>query len=75
MKRLAAEKLLEANMASEERVENKRFLCRLQLEARERDMEQALFQVNKERIMILYRVDSLLTDGIYSHIRKMKLGY
>ena len=48
MKRLAAEKLLEANMASEERVENKRFLCRLQLEARERDMEQALFQVNKE---------------------------
>ena len=47
VKRLAAEKLLEANMASEERVENKRFLCRRQLEQRERDMEQALFQVRK----------------------------
>ena len=46
MKRLAAEKLLEANMASEERVENKRFLGRLQLEAREREIEQALFQVH-----------------------------
>ena len=45
MKRLAAEKLLDANMASEERVENKRFLCRLQLEAREREMEEALFRV------------------------------
>lgn len=48
MKRLAAEKLLDANMASEERVENKRFLSRLQLEAREREMEQALFQVIKQ---------------------------
>lgn len=45
MKRLAAEKLVNANMASEERVESKRFLCRLQHEQRERDMEQALFQV------------------------------
>ena len=50
MKRLAAEKLLEANMASEERVENKRFLGRLQLEAREREIEQALFQVRKHHI-------------------------
>ena len=54
VKRLTAEKLLEANMASEERVENKRFLCRLQLEARERDMDQALFQVRKRIIFHNY---------------------
>ena len=52
MKRLAAEKLLDANMASEERVENKRFLCRLQLEAREREMEEALFRVRRRHYVV-----------------------
>ena len=62
VKRLSAEKLLEANMASEERVENKRFLCRLQMEAREREMEDALFRVRNRNIiiLILYNVEYFL---------------
>ena len=50
MKRLSQEKLLEANMDSEERVENKRFLRRLQQEARERNMEEALIYVRNNYI-------------------------
>lgn len=45
IKKLAAERVLDANMASEERVENKRFLCQLQHETREREMEEAFLQV------------------------------
>jgi hypothetical protein len=80
MKRLAAEKLLEANMASEERVENKRFLGRLQLEAREREIEQALFQVNNiifYLALVLPQCDLkfLINYKIICLYRKMKLGY
>ena len=50
MKRLSQEKLLEANMDSEERVENKRFLRRLQQEATERNMEEALIYVRNNYI-------------------------
>ena len=46
MKRLTAEKLLEANMSSEERVENKRFLRRLEQEAKEQAMQEALVYVS-----------------------------
>ena len=45
LKRLANEKLLEANMDSDERVENKRYIRKLQKEQQERDMEEAMQKV------------------------------
>lgn len=46
IRRISQEKLLEANMASEERVENKRFLRRLQQESQEREMDEAIIKVS-----------------------------
>eukprot|EP00794_Sanderia_malayensis_P019520 gene19520-21450_t len=45
------EKLLEANMESEERVENRRFLRRLQQENKEREMAEALKTAEERRIL------------------------
>ncbi|CAB4007016.1 meiosis-specific nuclear structural 1-like, partial [Paramuricea clavata] len=71
VKRLTAEKLLEANMASEERVENKRFLCRLQLEARERDMDQALFQENEARLLKEQQLEQ--EERLAKELQRMKM--
>lgn len=45
LKRLANEKVLEANMASEERVENKRHIRRVQQEEMERNMSESILKV------------------------------
>ena len=45
VKRINQERILEANMASEERIENKRFLRRLHQEALERDMDEGIRKV------------------------------
>lgn len=45
LKRIAQEKVLEANLSSEERIENKRFLRRLQQEAKEREMDESIQKV------------------------------
>lgn len=45
VKRINQERILEANMASEERIENKRFLRRLHQEALEREMDEGIRKV------------------------------
>ena len=45
VKRINQERILEANMASEERIENKRFLRRLHQEATEREMDEGIRKV------------------------------
>ena len=45
LKRLASEKLLEANMDSDERVENKRIIRAMQKEQQERETEEAIIKV------------------------------
>lgn len=45
LKRITQEKVLEANLTSEERIENKRFLRRIQQEAKEREMDEAIQKV------------------------------
>lgn len=45
IKSLAQEKILEANLASEERIENRRFLRRLQQEEQERQTDEAIIKV------------------------------
>lgn len=45
VKRINQERILEANMASEERIENKRFLRRLRQEATEREMDEGIRKV------------------------------
>ena len=45
MRSLARERMDYANMASEERVENKRMIRLLQLEQKEREMEEAILKV------------------------------
>ena len=45
LKRITQEKVLEANLSSEERIENKRFLRRIQQEAKEREMDEAIQKV------------------------------
>ena len=46
-KALVNDRIQVANMLSEERVENKRFLRQLQMEDRERQMEEAILKVRK----------------------------
>lgn len=53
LKRLSQEKLLEANMASEDRVEDKRFIRRLQTEQKEREMEEAILKVCKFQCKVI----------------------
>jgi hypothetical protein len=45
IKRINQERILEANMASEERIENKRFLRRLHQETTEREMDEGIRKV------------------------------
>ena len=45
VKRINQERMLEANMASEERIENKRFLRRLHQEATEKEMDEGIRKV------------------------------
>ena len=45
IKRISQERILEANMASEERIENKRFLRRRRQEETEREMDEAIRNV------------------------------
>lgn len=45
LKRLSEEKIFGANMASEERVENKRHIRRIQQEQMEREIEDSLLKV------------------------------
>lgn len=45
IKRINQERILEANMDSEERIENKRFLRRLHQEATEREMDEGIRKV------------------------------
>lgn len=48
VKRINQERMLEANMASEERIENKRFLRRLHQEATEREMDEGIRKVRDD---------------------------
>ena len=45
LKRLAHDQMMAANLASEDRVEDIRFLRRLQAEKKEREMEEAIIKV------------------------------
>lgn len=45
VKRINQERMLEANMASEERIENKRFLRRLHQEATEKERDEGIRKV------------------------------
>lgn len=45
LKRINQERVVEANMSSEERIENKRFLRRLHQEATEREMDEGIRKV------------------------------
>ena len=49
LKRLGQEKILEANLASEEKIENRRFLRRIQVEEQERQTNEAIVKVEKIR--------------------------
>lgn len=55
LKKLSQEKIFEANMASEERVENKRYLRRLQQEQREREIEESLQKVIQRSIESVWK--------------------
>ena len=48
---VAREKLMRANVAAEERVENKRFVRRLQEEKTERDMEERIVASEREQVL------------------------
>lgn len=47
VKRITQEKILEANLASEEKIENRRFLRKLQQEEQERQTNEAIIKVCK----------------------------
>ena len=59
IKRINQEKTLEANMASEERIENKRFLRRRRQEENEREMDEAIRKV-KTHYHTLYLLESTI---------------
>ncbi|XP_055955731.1 meiosis-specific nuclear structural protein 1 [Patella vulgata] len=49
--RLSEEKMLTSNMNREERIDDKRFLRRQQLEQKEREMEEAILKAERDRII------------------------
>ena len=53
-KQLVWDKIQAANAKSEERVENKRFLRQLQMEKKEREMEEAILKVIDSRFIFSY---------------------
>ena len=52
VKQLAHERRLEANMLGDDRVEDKRFIRRMQMEKKEREMEEAILKVSNMRSVI-----------------------
>lgn len=61
IKRINQERTLEANMASEERIENKRFLRRLHQEATEREMDEGIRKVKAFfAVLIWYKILKLM---------------
>lgn len=46
LRRITQEKILEANLASEEKIENRRFLRKLQQEEQERQFNEAIVKVH-----------------------------
>lgn len=49
LKNLAWEKLQTANLSSEERSEDKRFIRRFQMEQKEREMEEAIMKAERDK--------------------------